>query len=83
MASGASSSATSSGVPSSGGIVLLTQREAAASLRISGRTLERHRVAGTGPVFVKLGRRVVYRAHDLAAWAEAHTYRSTSEFTAG
>ncbi|MDP4006316.1 AlpA family transcriptional regulator [Methylobacterium sp. NEAU K] len=64
-------------------MALLTQREAADALRISSRTLERHRVAGTGPIFVKLGRRVVYRAHDLAAWAEAHTHRSTSEFTVG
>lgn len=57
----------------------LTQGEAAALLRLSGRTLERHRVSGTGPVFVRLGRRIVYRPGDLMTWAEAHTYRSTSE----
>lgn len=57
----------------------LTQSEAANLLRLSERTLERHRLSGTGPVFVKLGRRVVYRASDLLAFAQAHTYRSTSE----
>ena len=58
----------------------LTQREAAAHLRLSERTLERYRVAGTGPSFVKFGRRVVYRQDDLRRWADTHTYRSTSEF---
>lgn len=60
----------------------LTQREAATLLRLSERTLERYRLSGTGPLFVKLGRRVVYRASDLWAFAEAHTHRSTSEFPA-
>ncbi len=58
----------------------LTQREAATLLRLSERTLERYRLSGTGPAFVKLGRRVVYRASDLLAFAQAHTHRSTSEF---
>ncbi len=62
--------------------VFLTQREAAAVLRLSERTLERHRLAGTGPAFVKLGRRVAYRKSDLEAWAAANTHRSTSEFPA-
>lgn len=60
----------------------LTQPEAAALLRLSERTLERYRLSGTGPAFVKLGRRVVYRTADLMAFADAHTYCSTSEFTA-
>ena len=60
----------------------LTQEEAARILRLSPRTLERHRLTGTGPRFVKLGRRVLYRRADLDAWAEAHTYFSTSEVDA-
>lgn len=63
-------------------VAFLTQSEAAELLRLSGRTLERHRLTGTGPAFVRLGRRIVYRAHDLLAWADAHTYRSTSEASA-
>jgi hypothetical protein len=37
---------------------LLTQREAAAQLRLSQRTLERFRVSGDGPTYVKAGRLV-------------------------
>ena len=59
--------------------LFLTQSEAADLLRLSPRTLERHRVAGTGPRFVKAGRRVLYRQSDLEAWASANTFSSTSE----
>jgi len=38
-------------------MALLTQREAALALRLSERTLERWRVAGIGPRFVRLSRR--------------------------
>ena len=57
----------------------LTQDEAAKLLRISPRTLERYRVAGSGPRFVKAGRRVLYRHADLETWTEANTFASTSE----
>ena len=59
--------------------IYLTQKEVAAYLRLSERTLERHRIAGTGPAFVKLGRRVVYRRSDVDRWAEDRTVLSTSE----
>jgi predicted DNA-binding transcriptional regulator AlpA len=59
--------------------IYLTQSEVAALLRISPRTLERHRLAGTGPAYVKLGRRVVYSRDTIEAWALANTIRSTSE----
>ncbi len=62
-----------------GGNLYLTQQEAAAYLRLSPRTLERHRVEGTGSRFVKLGRRVLYRRSDLDAWAERRTFASTAE----
>ena len=51
-------------------------------MRLSPRTLERKRLDGTGPRFVKAGRRVLYRSADIEAWAEAHTFGSTSEFDA-
>jgi excisionase family DNA binding protein len=60
-------------------IRLLTQREAAALLRLSERTLERLRITGLGPVFVKAGRRVLYRESDLEAWVESRVRGSTSE----
>ncbi len=57
----------------------LTQTEAAELLRISPRTLERHRVTGTGPRFIKAGRRVLYRLADLEAWTASNTFASTAE----
>jgi predicted DNA-binding transcriptional regulator AlpA len=42
--------------------------EAARFLSLSGRTLEKHRIYGTGPRYSKLGGRVVYRVEDLQAW---------------
>jgi hypothetical protein len=47
---------------------LLTQREAAMALRLSERTLERMRVAGNGPRFVRCNRSIRYQAQDLAQW---------------
>jgi predicted DNA-binding transcriptional regulator AlpA len=58
---------------------LLDQRRTAKVLGLSVRTLERHRVAGTGPRFVRLGRLVRYRAVDLADWVNGHLRFSTSE----
>jgi predicted DNA-binding transcriptional regulator AlpA len=54
-------------------------QEAAQFLGLSRRTLEKHRVYGTGPQFRKLGGRVVYRIEDLHAWAERGSRQSTSD----
>jgi hypothetical protein len=48
-------------------------------LGLSVRTLERHRVAGTGPRFTRLGRLVRYREVDLADWVNAGLRLSTSD----
>ena len=53
--------------------------DAAAFLGLSGRTLEKHRCTGTGPVFRKLGGRVVYAVDDLEAWAARGAVTSTSD----
>jgi predicted DNA-binding transcriptional regulator AlpA len=58
---------------------LLNQREAAGYLRLSERTLERWRVSGDGPEFVKAGRRVLYRQVDLESWIDKRIVGSTSE----
>ena len=59
----------------------LTQREAAKFLRLSTRTLERYRIDGSGPRFVRTSRRgrILYARGELAAWAEARTFSNTSE----
>jgi len=58
---------------------LLTQRDAAIALRLSTRTLERLRVSGLGPRYIKTTRRVLYRECDIEAWLTARVVRSTSE----
>lgn len=57
--------------------------DAALHLGLSPRTLEKHRCFGTGPVFRKLGGRIVYALVDLDAWAEIGTRRSTSDQGSG
>ena len=56
---------------------LLTQREASQFLQVNVRTLERWRVDGSGPRFVKLGRHVRY---ERAALTE-HVKRNSRTFT--
>jgi excisionase family DNA binding protein len=58
---------------------MLTVLDAAAYLRLSRRTLERLRVSGLGPKFVKCGRSVRYRQSDLEEWIAARVVRGTSE----
>jgi hypothetical protein len=58
---------------------LLTGREAAALLRLSERTMERHRTAGTGPRFVRLSRAIRYRRRDLLDYIQRNVSHSTSE----
>ena len=53
--------------------------EAARFLGLSARTLEKHRTYGTGPVYRKLGGRVVYEIDDLRTWANRGTRHSTSD----
>ena len=53
--------------------------EAARFLGLSDRTLEKHRTFGTGPVYRKLGGRIVYALQDLQAWADRGLRQSTSD----
>ena len=53
--------------------------EAADILGISPRTLEKYRCHGGGPVFRKLGGRVVYAIDDIEAWANQSACRSPSD----
>lgn len=57
----------------------LRTREAAEFLGLSHRTLEKHRTYGTGPKYLKLGGRVVYRVEDLQVWAAPGERTSTSD----
>ena len=48
-------------------------------LHVSPKTLERWRVEGFGPRFIRVGRRPLYRLSDIEAWLDANTVGSTSE----
>lgn len=61
---------------------LLTQRQASEMLALSERTIERLRVSGLGPKFVRCGRSIRYRVADLEAWIASLVVGSTSEASA-
>jgi len=61
---------------------LFDQKTAAHLLGVSVRTLERHRVAGSGPRFARLGRLVRYRQQDLVDFVDGNLRTSTSEDSA-
>ena len=58
---------------------LLTQDEAAELLKLSVRTVERLRVSGTGPKFLRILRSVRYRPSDVETWQASRIVSSTSE----
>ena len=59
---------------------LLTEREAAKTLRMSPRSLRRLRDAGTGPAFIRPGpRKVLYARGALTHWLDSRTFHCTAE----
>ena len=58
---------------------LLNTVEASAYCGSSASTFEKLRLNGGGPVYSKIGRRVVYRLADLDEWLAANRRRSTSD----
>jgi Helix-turn-helix domain len=57
----------------------LTTPLAAAFVGLGVSSLEKLRVTGGGPAFLKIGRRVVYDALDLEQWLAKHKRSATSE----
>ena len=64
---------------------IYTTEEAARRLHpdLSPRTLERWRIAGRGPRFVKVGRRCGYTAAAIADWLQEQERRHTQEASRG
>ena len=58
---------------------IYTQSEVAEALGKSEAWAERARWNGSGPKFLKLGRRVVYRGSDLLLWIESRVRVSTAD----
>jgi predicted DNA-binding transcriptional regulator AlpA len=60
-------------------LITLTAGEAAKAVGLARSTLAKLRLSGDGPVYYKLGRRVVYRGEDLEAWLATRVARNTSD----
>lgn len=59
----------------------LNTHEAADYLRLSASTLNKMRLNGNGPEFIKLGaRRVIYDLRDLDHWLASRRRKSTSQY---
>lgn len=61
---------------------VVSARIAARFVGLSESTLAKLRLNGNGPVYLKLGRRVLYRPCDLEQWLESRTARDTSDVDA-
>ena len=59
---------------------LYTVKEAAHFLGLSKSTLDKWRVYGKGPVFIKMGRCVRYRQEDLHKYVAGKSVSSTSMY---
>lgn len=55
----------------------INQKQLANYWGISERTLERWRGIGYGPVFIKIGGRVIYRQEDILEYENTHLNTST------
>ena len=58
---------------------VVSTKIAARLVGLSESTLAKLRLTGNGPVYCKLGRRVVYRPSDLEQWLQSRTTRDTSD----
>lgn len=58
---------------------LLSTDRVASMLGLSTSYLNKLRLTGEGPTFIKAGRRVLYRPEDIAKWIEANRRSSTSQ----
>src|SRR5262249_53708275 len=57
----------------------LRTAEAAAYIGSTKSTMEKRRLAGDGPPFIRIGRTICYDVMDLDRYCEANRYRSTSD----
>ncbi len=55
-------------------------KEAAAYVGLHCSTLAKYRMSGEGPIFLKLGRKVIYEQHALDSWMGNRAHSSTSEY---
>jgi len=58
---------------------LLSTEDAAPRVGVEAKTLANWRYLGTGPKFIRAGRRIVYDPADIEAWKANRRVGSTSE----
>ena len=58
---------------------VIATKEAAHYVGLGKSTLDKARLTGRGPRFIKIGRRVLYHPEDLDLWLNQHRHTSTSE----
>ena len=56
---------------------LLTRRQAAVLLGISHRTLEKWTIIGGGPVYIRVGRKIMYHPGAIENYINEHQYINT------
>lgn len=59
---------------------LLTENQVSQLIGRAVPTLQKDRLRGDGPPFLKVGRHVRYRPSDVKAWLDARAYKSTAEY---
>lgn len=57
----------------------LSTYQAAEYLGLGKSTLDKLRLTGGGPIFIKIGKRIVYDPADLDTWFDRHKRSSTSQ----
>jgi predicted DNA-binding transcriptional regulator AlpA len=83
MAAGRSSAKVSESPLSNLSPALRTEVQAAAFLGVSPRVLQKWRVTGRGPQFLRLSSRCIrYSQADLLSWVESRVFSATAEYTA-
>ena len=58
-------------------VELLTEQEAGTLIHLAPSTLQKYRITGQGPKFIKVGRKVRYRPEHLIEWLESRTVDNT------
>jgi excisionase family DNA binding protein len=57
----------------------LNVKEAAAYIPVAKSTLDKLRVAGGGPRYIRIGAKILYDVSDLDAWMENHKQANTAD----
>ena len=59
--------------------ILYTEQMLAEMLRVTRRSLQRWRAAGTGPPYIKMARHVRYKPDDVQQWIDRQSRISTAD----